>query len=84
MLKKCNLHSNAKRFPMPLSLQYIKELAEAGIDWKPLHVIDAFSLVCSLRIDACNKLLEQRARERMSEAGVKEIVPASEADFDAL
>lgn len=69
---------------MPLSLQYIKELAEAGIDWQPLHVVDAFSLVCSLRIEMCRKLLTQRARSRMDAAGVKEIVPASEADFDAL
>ncbi|MDE7439753.1 MAG: hypothetical protein K2N23_04525 [Clostridia bacterium] len=69
---------------MPLSLQYIKELAEAGINWQPLHVIDAFSLVCSLRIDACKKYLERVSRERMNAAGVNSISAATEEDFDAL
>lgn len=69
---------------MPLSLQYIKELAAAGIAWQPLHIIDAFSLVCALRIEMCKKILERRARERMDAEGIKEIVPASEEDFDAL
>lgn len=69
---------------MPLSLQYIKELAEAGVDWQPLHVIDAFSLVCSLRIDLCRKYLEHVSRARMDAAGVKSITPATEQDFDAL
>ncbi len=69
---------------MPLSLQYIKELSEAGIDWRPLHVIDAFSLVCSLRIDACKKYLEHVSRERMNAAGVSSITAATEEDFDAL
>ena len=83
-MKKCNLQSNAKFFPMPLSLQYIKELSEVGIDWKGVHVIDAFSLVCSIRLDACKKILARRSRERMDAAGIKEIAPASETDFDAL
>lgn len=83
-MQKCNLQSTAKRFPMPLSLQYIKELAEAGIDWRPLNVIDTFSLICSLRIDACKKYLERISAERMSAAGVKSITPATEEEFDAL
>lgn len=69
---------------MPLSLQYIKELSEAGIDWRPLHVIDAFSLVYSLRIDACRKYLDRISKERMNAAGVSSISPATEEDFDAL
>jgi len=83
-MQRCNLQSNAKRFSMPLSLQYIKELAEACIDWRPLHIIDAFSLVCSLRIDECKKYLERISRERMNAAGVSSISPATEEDFDAL
>ncbi len=83
-MKKCNLQSNAKRFPMPISLQYIKELAEVGIDWQPLHVIDAFSLVCSLRIDACRKYLDRVSKERMNAVGVSSITSATEQDFDAL
>lgn len=69
---------------MPLSLQYIKELSEAGIDWRPLHVINSFSLVCSLRIDLCRQYLEKVSRARMDAAGVKSITPATEEDFDAL
>lgn len=69
---------------MPISLQYIKELAEVGIDWQPLHVIDAFSLVCSLRIDACRKYLDKVSKERMNAVGVSSITSATEQDFDAL
>ena len=84
MIEKCNLHSNAKRFPMPISLQYIKELGEKGIDWKGLHVIDVFSLVYSIRIDNCKKILSDKATARMSAAGVQAIMPASESDFESL
>lgn len=69
---------------MPLSLQYMKELGEAGIEWRGLHVIDAFSLVCSVRIDNCRKILSHQASERMSAAGVQAIMPASESDFESL
>ena len=69
---------------MPISLQYIKELSEAGLDWRPLHVIDAFSLVCSLRIDSCKKYLEIKHQERLNAAGVSAIMPAGEEDFNAL
>ncbi len=69
---------------MPISLQYIKELAEVGIDWQPLHVIDAFSLVYSLRIDACRKYLDKVSKERMNAVGVSSITSATEQDFDAL
>lgn len=78
------MQSNAKRFPMPISLQYIKELGEEGIDWRGLHVIDVFSLVYSIRIDHCRKILSHQASERMSAAGVQAILPASESDFDSL
>lgn len=78
------MQSNAKRFAMPISLQYIKELAGAGIDWRPLHVIDAFSLVYSLRIDLCRQYLEKISKQRMDAAGVRSITPATEDDFNAL
>ena len=78
------MQSNAKRFPMPISLQYIKELSGEGIDWRGLHVIDVFSLICSIRIDNCRKILSHQASERMSAAGVQAILPASESDFDSL
>jgi len=84
LIEKCNLQSNAKRFPMPISLKYIKELGEKGIDWRGLHVIDVFSLVCSVRIDNFKKILSDRAAERMNAAGVQSITPASESDFESL
>lgn len=69
---------------MPLSLRYIKELAAAGIDWHGLHIIDLTSLVYSLRIDAARHKLEMDRRQRMAERGIKDIRPATQADFDTL
>lgn len=73
-----------ERHLMPLSLRTIKELGAAGIDWRKIHVIDAFSLVCSIRIDNAREWLRYRAQERMTKAGVKRVTPATQADFDAL
>lgn len=69
---------------MPKSLEYIKILSERGVVWDKLHVIDAFSLVCALRIDMARKYLSVKGQEAMRKAGVKSITPASQADFDAL
>lgn len=69
---------------MPLSLRYIKELATAGVDWHGLHLIDLTSIIYSLRIDAALQKLEHDKQKRLSERGIKEVRPASKADFDAL
>lgn len=69
---------------MPLSLRYIKELASAGIDWSGLHIIDVFSLVCSLRIDTAREYLRRQAQNRMENAGIKSISRATAGDLDAL
>lgn len=69
---------------MPLSLRYIKELAASGIDWRGLHVIDVFSLVCSLRIDTAREYLRRQAQSRMENAGIKSISRATASDLDAL
>lgn len=69
---------------MPQSLRYIKELAAAGIDWHRLHLIDLTSLIYSLRIDAALQKLEHDKQKRNAERGIKEVRPASKADFDAL
>lgn len=88
-LKRVFERIGPKSFPkerhlMPLSLRIIKELGVAGIDWRGLHVIDVFSLVCSIRIDNAREWLHYRAQEKMAKAGVKRITPATQADFDAL
>ena len=69
---------------MPLSLRYIKELAASGIDWRGLHIIDVFSLVCSLRIDTALEYLRKQAQSRMENAGIKSISRATAGDLDAL
>lgn len=79
-----DLPDMTNRHLMPLSLRYIKILSEAGIDWKGLHIIDAFSLVCSINISAGRRYLSEKARQRQVRAGVKRIAPASAADFEAL
>lgn len=73
-----------KRHLMPISLRYIKILSAAGIYWRDLHIIDAFSLVCSLNIDAARQHLKSKTREKLTKAGVKNIIPAGESDFYAL
>ncbi len=73
-----------KGFLMPRGLRYIKALAEAGIDWRGLHMIDAVSLYCALKIEDAKNYLRARAQERMLRAGVRRISPATEAEFDAL
>lgn len=82
--KKIAISSPQQRFPMPLSLRYIKELAAAGIDWRGLHLIDVTSIIYALRIDLALQKLEHDRQKRMSERGIKEVRPASKADFDAL
>ncbi len=72
------------RFSMPRSLQYIKELAAAGIDWRELHLIDLTSFIYSLRIDYANQKLQHDRKKRLSERGITEVRPATQADFDAL
>lgn len=69
---------------MPLSLRYIKELAASGIEWRGLHMIDLFSLVCSLRIDTAREYLQKKAQSRMDNAGIKSISRATASDLDAL
>ncbi|MBQ7368710.1 MAG: hypothetical protein IJW60_03260 [Clostridia bacterium] len=69
---------------MPKSLEYIKLLSEGGIAWKSLHVIDAFSLVCALRLDMARKYLAMKGQDKLKRAGVRSITPATQADFDAL
>lgn len=73
-----------ERHLMPLSLRTIKELGAAGVDWRGLHVIDAFSIICSLRIDCAREELRQRQQKKMHKAGIRSISPATQADFDAL
>lgn len=69
---------------MPRSLSYIKTLASKGIDYRGLHVIDVMSLCTSIDIDAINKELIRRNKERMNKAGITDIVSATQDDFDAL
>ena len=78
------MQSTAKIYSMPKSLEYIKILSEGGVAWDKLHVIDAFSLVCALRIDMARKYLSAKGQETMRKAGVRSITPANQADFDAL
>jgi hypothetical protein len=82
--QKIKIDIPKKQFSMPLSLRYIKELAAAGIDYRGLHIIDLTSLVYSIRIDNARQKLEIDRQRRMSERGIKEIRPATEADFNAL
>lgn len=79
-----NAQGGGNRFLMPVSLRYVKILAQEGIDWKGIHVIDAFSIVYSINIDMAKRVLRDIATKRMQEAGISEIVNASNADFDAL
>lgn len=74
--QKCHL--------MPFSLRSIKELAAAGIDWRGLHIVDAISVICALRIEAARRYLDVKMQEKMRAAGIKEIVPASSEDFENL
>lgn len=69
---------------MPLSLRYIKELAAAGVDYRGLHLFDLTSLVYALRLDALRQKKEYDRQRKLSERGIKEIRPATQADFDAL
>ena len=46
LFKRCGVKEQ-KGFLMPRGLRYIKALAEAGIDWRGLHMIDAVSLYCA-------------------------------------
>ena len=79
-----DLQSTAKNFPMPKSLEYIKILGSEGIAWQGLHVTDAFSLVCSIRIDAAKKYLHMKGQERLKKAGVNSFTSATQEDFDSL
>lgn len=78
------IDERSKRHLMPTSLRYIKILSAAGIDWSKLHIIDAFSLVCAINIETARQYLKSRAREKMNKAGVQNISPARESDFNAL
>ena len=84
LYRKINLRQGTDRFLMPKSLHYIKILAEQGIDWKGLHIIDAFSLVCSIRIDHARTYLRMESKNKMQAAGISAIARATEKDFDAL
>ena len=68
-LKRVFERIGPKSFPkerhlMPLSLRIIKELGVAGIDWRGLHVIDVFSLVCSIRIDNARERVRSKRKPR--------------------
>ena len=82
--RKIPSRNTKKHHLMPFSLRSIKELASAGIDWHGLHIVDAMSIICALRIEAARKYLDAKAKEKMHAAGIKEIVPASSEDFDSL
>lgn len=69
---------------MPLSLRYLKEIGQAGIDWKELHLIDLTSLIYSLRIDLARQKLEMDKQKKLSERGIGSVTKATEADFDSL
>ena len=69
---------------MPLSLRIIKESAAVGIDWKPLHIADLFSLIYSIRIDKAKQYLEHKRRERLQQRGIAEVKQATAEDFDNL
>ncbi len=84
LYQKIKVDVPKRQFSMPLSLRYIKELAAAGIDYRGLHIIDLTSLIYSLRIDIARQKLEMDKQRRMAERGIKEIRPATEADFNAL
>ena len=79
-----SLQNIAKRHLMPFSLRSIKELAAEGIDWRGLHIVDAMSIICAIRIESARKYLGAKAKEKMRAAGIKEIVPATAEDFDSL
>lgn len=82
--RKIPSRNTQKHHLMPFSLRSIKELASAGIDWHGLHIVDAISVICAIRIEAARKYLDAKANEKMRAAGIKEIVPASAEDFDSL
>lgn len=82
--RKMPTQNTQKRHLMPFSLRCVKELASAGIDWHGLHIVDAMSIICAIRIEAARKCLNSKAKEKMRAAGIKEIVPASSEDFDSL
>lgn len=82
--RKIPSRNTQKHHLMPFSLRCIKELAAEGIDWRGLHLVDAMSVICAIRIEAARKYLDAKAREKMNAAGIKEIIPATSADFDNL
>ncbi len=83
--KRLNIPDITKeQFSMPLSLRYLKEIGQAGIDWKELHLIDLTSLIYSLRIDTARQKMEMDKQKRLSERGISSVSKATEADFDAL
>lgn len=77
-------NSDLQQFSMPLSLRYMKELGQAGIDWHKLHLIDLTSLIYSLRIDLAKQKMEMDKQKKLSERGIGSVSKATEADFDAL
>lgn len=83
-IKGFNTQQLAKQFSMPLSLRYMKELGNAGIDWKGLHLIDITSLIYSLRIDIAKQKLEMDKQKAMNERGIQAVRPATQEDFDWL
>ncbi len=82
--RKMPSRNTQKHHLMPFSLRCIKELAAAGVDWRGLHIVDALSLICGIRIENANAYLETKAKEKMRAAGIKEIIPATSEDFDNL
>ena len=82
--KKFKEPRQSKNHLMPLSLRYIKVLSAEGIPWQSLHVIDAFSIYCAICIDKARTYLRDKAKERMSRAGVSNISRATESDFDEV
>lgn len=69
---------------MPLSLRIIKECAEVGLDWKPLHIIDLYSIIYSIRISNAEQYLEHKRKEKMSKLGIANIKKADIDDFNNL
>lgn len=77
-------NSEKPQFSMPLSLRIIKESANAGIDWKSLHMVDLFSIIYSIRIENAKQYLEHQRQKAMHDRGISEISKATEEDFDNL
>lgn len=73
-----------RQFSMPLSLEIMKECANARLDWKGLHIVDLFSIIYSIRIDNAKQWLSHQRQEKLAKMGISKVEKASAADFDNL